>query len=135
MTTTYSSGKLQLTFNSGNVSVVNGSGNLGVTGTYYISIQGRNLIGLNLNSALVPVTLTTTSTLTITLPSLANGETWSDIVISASTTNDVSALSQVMVVNSADFNSPVILTSVELLKLTTSERTLLHYQLHQFRDL
>jgi hypothetical protein len=123
MTTTYSSGKLQLTFNSGNVSVVNGSGNLGVTGTYYISIQGRNLIGLNLNSALVPVTLTTTSTLTITLPSLANGETWSDIVISASTTNDVSALSQVMVVNSADFNSPVILTSVELLKLTTSERT------------
>jgi hypothetical protein len=123
MTTTYSSGKLQLTFNSGNVSVVNGSGNLGVTGTYYISIQGRNLIGLNLNSALVPVTLTTTSTLTITLPSLANGETWSDIVISASTTNDVSALSQVMVVNSADFNSSVILTSVELLKLTTSERT------------
>lgn len=123
MTTTYSSGKLQLTFNSGNVSVVNGSGNLGVTGTYYISIQGRNLIGLNLNSALVPVTLTTTSTLTITLPSLANGETWSDIVISASTTNDVSTLSQVMVVNSADFNSPVILTSVELLKLTTSERT------------
>jgi len=92
MTTTYSSGKLQLTFNSGNVSVVNGSGNLGVTGTYYISIQGRNLIGLNLNSTLVPVTLTTTSTLTITLPSLASGETWSDIVISASTTNNVSSL-------------------------------------------
>lgn len=123
MTTTYSSGKLQLTFNSGNVSVVNGSGNLGVTGTYYISIQGRNLIGLNLNSTLVPVTLTTTSTLTITLPSLASGETWSDIVISASTTNNVSALTQVMVVNSADFNSPVILTSVELFKLTTLART------------
>jgi hypothetical protein len=123
MTTTYSSGKLQLTFNSGNVSVVNGSGNLGVTGTYYISIQGRNLIGLNLNSTLVPVTLTTTSTLTITLPSLASGETWSDIVISASTTNNVSTLTQVMVVNSADFNSPVILTSVELFKLTTLART------------
>ena len=123
MTTTYSSGKLQLTFNSDNVSVVNGSGNLGVTGTYYISIQGRNLIGLNLNSALVPVTLTTTSTLTITLPALATGETWSDIVISASTTNDVSTLTQLMVVNNADFASPVILTSVELFKLTTLERT------------
>ena len=121
MTTTYSSGKLQLTFNSGNVSVVNGSGNLGVTGTYYISIQGRNLIGLNLNSALVPVTLTTTSTLTITLPELESGETWSDIVISASTSNDVSTLTQVMVVNASD--TTVILTSAELLKLTTSQRT------------
>jgi len=121
MTTTYSSGKLQLTFNSGNVSVVNGSGNLGVTGTYYISIQGRNLIGLNLNSALVPVTLTTTSTLTITLPELESGETWTGIVISASTSNDVSTLTQVMVVNASD--TTVILTSAELLKLTTSQRT------------
>lgn len=120
--TQYSAGREILLLISDNLVVTN-DGTLGVDTVMYISIQGVNRVGSNLNSTLVPVTLTPTSRLTITLPALLDSEDWLSIVISASTTNDVETLTQIINVDINDVTTPVVLTSSEIFKLTNSERT------------
>jgi hypothetical protein len=120
--TQYASGRTKLPFSNSNVSTSN-TGSLGVSGTYYLSIQGENRVGLNLNSNLVAVTVTTTTKITITFPTLLIAEDWQNIIISASLTNDATTLTQIASVNVSDILTPLELTSSEILKLTTSERT------------
>lgn len=120
--TQYASGRTKLPFSNSNISLTN-NGNLNVTGTYYLSIQGQNRVGLNLNSDLISVTLTSTSKITITLPSILISEDWQNIIISASTTNDVESLVQIVKVDKTDFTLPLELSSIEIFKLTATERT------------
>jgi len=123
MTTIYASGRSQLPFTSSNISVVGTGGSLGVSGTFYLSIQGQNRVGLNLNSALVPVTVTSTSIVQITLPTILTGEDWQFIVISGSATNEASVLTQIMSVPASAFTSTINLSSANIFQLSLSQRT------------
>ncbi|GAA6622860.1 hypothetical protein [Scytonema sp. NUACC26] len=118
----YASGRTKLPFNTSNVTITN-DGSLGVAGTIYLSIQGENRVGRNKNSVLVPVTLTATSKLSITIPPLLNSEDWQNVIVSASLTNDVNTLTQIVKVNVADIGIPLILSSERIFKLTLNDRT------------
>lgn len=120
--TQYQSGRQTLSLSSGDIVVTN-DGSLGVTNTYYFSIQGQNRVGLNLNSSIIAKTITPTSKVTITLPEILPGEGWLNIIISASTTNDPETLTQIVSIPRSEATTPVVLTSPEILKLTTSDRT------------
>jgi hypothetical protein len=120
--TSYASGRSTLPI-SGNTFVVTNNGNLGVTGTYYVGLIAENRVGLSLTSTLTAVTLTTTSKLTITLPTILAGEDWQNIIIGASLTNDVTTLTQIASVSKVDFSTPLVLTTNQVFKLTLVERT------------
>lgn len=120
--TQYASGRSKLPFSNLNITT-NNTGSLGVTGTYYLSIQGENRVGLNLNSDLVPVSVTPTTKIIITLPTILAAEDWQNIIISTSLTNDVETLTQIISVNKEDFTTPLELSSNRIFKLTNTERT------------
>ena len=121
MVTTYASGRNSIP--GGSTFVVTTGGNLGVTGTYYVGLIAENRVGLSLTSTLTAVTLTSTSKLTVTLPTILAGEDWQNIIIGASLTNDATTLTQIASVSKADFSTPLVLTTNQVFKLTLSDRT------------
>lgn len=122
MVTQYASGRKTLPFSASNIAVSTG-GALGVSGTYYLSINAENRVGFNLNSTLIPITITSTSKITITLPAILASEDWQNIIISASITNDATTLTQIVKVRKSDATTQVVLDSANIFKLTTTQRT------------
>jgi hypothetical protein len=94
MKLTLAHGRAQLPFSIANLTV-SGGGTTTVSRTLYLSIQGQNYLGLNLNSAIVAVTVGVGQKLSITPPTLLPAEEWVNFVISASTTADPATLAQI----------------------------------------
>jgi hypothetical protein len=65
----FAHGRSQLPFFTSNLTVSSG-GNTTAVHTLYLSIQGENPVGVNLPSALVPVTVAAGQKLTVTLPQI-----------------------------------------------------------------
>jgi len=120
--TQFASGRSTLPFTTANVNLTN-DGNLNVNSVVYFSIQGQNRVGLSRNSSLIAKSITSISKVTITLPTILPGEDWINIIVSASTTNDPTTLTQIVSIPRKDVTAPVVLESPEILKLTTSDRT------------
>jgi hypothetical protein len=119
----FAHGRSQLPFFTSNLTVSSG-GNTTAVHTLYLSIQGENPVGVNLPSALVPVTVAAGQKLTVTLPQSGEGEYWTAFILSGSTMNDPSTLEVLARASTTDALGVAVAQPIAL-NLTADE----HFQL------